>query len=256
MAPPPPMPEQPGRHGPIVRAVTAVLAIAGVLAAAACAVPRATVDPAGRLDILGPGPGFSPASGSGEWSVVGPDDGTGPQFTTVQTKGIRALRVVSGRKPGVLFRHVDAILVVAPYLSWAWDVEPHAGTEHPARLIVGFHGGNPESGSWGSRPFAWLGSDLPPYDRLLTIGWDASALRRGYLSPPREDKRTPRHYTERGGEENTGSWQLETVDLTQIYRQAWPGDDLSRVKIMFIGIAATGSETPATANFSGMVLSR
>jgi len=234
--------------------MAAVMAI--LIGLSACAVPRATVDPAGRLDILGPGPGFSPAGGSGEWSVVDPGDGSGPQFATVETKGIRSLRVVSGRKPGVLFRHIDAILLVAPYLSWSWDVEPHAGTEHPVRVIVGFYGGNPASGSWGSRPMAWLGSDLPPYDHLLSIGWDASALRRGNLSPPREDPRAPRHYTERGGEENTGTWQFETVDLADIYRQAWPGDDLSRVKIMFVGIAAVGSEEPAAASFSGLVLSR
>lgn len=238
-------------------ATTAIfLMVAAAVGLAACAVPRATVDPAGRLDILGPGPGFTPAAGSGEWSVVGPGDGSGPQFSTVETQGIRSLRVVSGAKTGILFRHIDAILVVAPYLSWAWDVEPHTGTEHPIRVIAGFHGGNPASGSWGSRPLAWLGSDLPPYDRLLTIGWDISALRRGSMSPPREDPRAPRHYTVRGGDENTGTWQFETVDLADLYRQAWPDDDLSKVRVMFVGVAAVGGEAPAAASFSGLVLSR
>lgn len=234
---------------------TAAMVMAA-LALSACSVPRATMDPTGRLDILGPGPGFSPTLGSGEWSEVGPGDGTGPRFATVTIKEIRSVRVICGRKPGILFRHVDAILAVAPYLSWAWNVEPHAGTEHPARLIVGFYGGNPESGSWGSRPLAWLGPNLPPYDRLLTIGWDTSALRRGSLSAPRKNPRAPRHYTERGGEENTGTWQFETVDLSQIYRQAWPGDDIPRTKIMFIGLASVACPTPAAASFSGLVLSR
>jgi len=27
------------------------------------------------------------------------------------------------------------------------------------------------------------------------------------------------------GSENTGSWWFETVDLSDIYRRAWPGDD-------------------------------
>lgn len=253
MAVPPMIPARRRRRVSVLRLAAAMTAILGL---AACAVPRATVDPAGRLDILGPGPGFSPTGGSGEWSTIDPGDDSGPQFVTVETQGIRSLRVVSGRKPGVLFRHIDAILVVAPYLSWNWNVEPHADTVHPVRLIAGFYGGNPESGSWGSRPLAWLGSDLPPYDRMLSIGWDASALRRGSMSPPRKDGRAPRHYTVRGGEENTGAWRLETVDLAQIYRQAWPDDDVSRVKIMFIGIAAVGSEAPAAASFSGLVLSR
>ena len=233
----------------------AVMAVGIAVGVAACAVPRATVDPSGRLDILGPGPGFSPKAGSGEWILVDPGDG-GPTFTTAEAGGVRSLAVVSGRQAGLLVRRTDAILVVAPYLSWAWSVVPHAGTEHPVRLIVGFYGGDPASGSWGSRPMAWLGSELPPYDRMLTIGWDASALRRGNLSPPREDPRSPRHYTVRGGEENAGVWRFETVDLAEVYRQAWPGDDVAAARIMFVGIAAVGGEVAASANLSGIVLSR
>jgi hypothetical protein len=226
-----------------------------VLGIAACTVPRATVDPSGRLNILGPGPDFSPDRVSGEWIRVDPGR-DGPRFATANADGIRSLAVVSGRQTGLLVRRTDAILMVAPFLSWAWSIAPHTGTEHPVRIIVGFYGGDPASGSWGSRPVAWLGSELPPYDRLLTVGWDASALRRGNLSPPREDPRAPRHYTVRGGEENAGVWRFETVDLAQVYRQAWPMDDPSAAKIMFVGIAAVGSDAPASANVSGIVLSR
>ncbi len=239
----------------IVASSRAGAALGIILALAACAIPRATVDPSGRLDILGPGPGFSPEKASGEWIRVDPGDG-GPSFATAEANGVRSLRVVSGRHAGLLVRRTDAILVVAPYLSWAWSIETHAGTEHPVRLVVGFYGGDPASGSWGSRPTAWVGSDLPPYDRLLTIGWDTSALRRGNLTPPREDPRAPRHYTVRGGEENAGVWRFETVDLAQVYRQAWPGDDAAAAKVMFVGIAAVGGEVPGTANISGIVLSR
>jgi hypothetical protein len=229
--------------------------IAVILALAACTVPRATVDPSGRLAILGPGPDFSPATVSGEWIRIDPGDG-GPAFATAEADGVRSLRVVSGRQTGLLVRRIDAIMVVAPYLSWAWSVETYPGTEHPVRLVVGFYGGDPASGSWGSRPTAWIGSDLPPYDRLLTIGWDTSALRRGNLTPPREDPRAPRHYTARGGEENAGVWRFETVDLAEVYRQAWPGDDAAAAKVMFVGVAAVGGEAPAAANISGIVLSR
>lgn len=239
----------------IVAGTRAGAAFGIILSLAACTVPRATVDPSGRLDILGPGPDFSPAKVSGEWIRVDPGDG-GPTLTTAETEGVRSLRIVSGRQTGLLVRRVDAILVVAPYLSWAWSIGTHAATEHPVRLVVGFYGGDPASGSWGSRPTAWLGSALPPYDRLLTIGWDTSALRRGNLTPPREDPRAPRHYTVRGGEENAGAWRFETVDLAQVYRQAWPGDDAAAARIMFVGVAAVGGEAPAAANISGIVLSR
>jgi len=233
--------------------------LAGLAVAAAiagCAVPRAMVDPAGRLDVLGPGPGFSIDTLSGEWAGAGAAGDEGPTFTTPESGGIRSLHVVSGAETGLIYRHTDAILPVAPYLSWAWNVGPHAGTEHPVRVLVGFRGGDPDGGSWGSRPWVWLGSELPPYDRLLTIGWDSSALRRGYLTPPRDNPRAPRHYTVRGGAENTGIWSLETVDLARIYGEAWPGDDPAKAKIVFIGLAALGGGPPAMADVSGLRLSR
>jgi len=239
----------------IVASGRVVAAIAVAVALAACTVPRASVDPSGRLNILGPGPGFSPAAGSGEWILADPGD-DGPTFVTAEADGVRSLRVDSGRQSGLLARRTDAILVVVPYLSWAWSITPHAGTEHPVRLVVGFYGGDPGKGSWGSRPMTWLGSRLPPYDRMLTIGWDASALRRGSLSPRREDPRAPRHYTVRGGEENSGVWRFETVDLTEVYRKAWPGDDPAAAKIVFVGVAAVGGNVPASASVSGIVLSR
>ncbi len=223
---------------------------------AGCEIQRAAVDPSGRLEILAPSPGFAGAEDSGEWKTVVADPEHGPRFVTREYEGVQSLGVTSGSATGILFRFTDAILPVAPYLSWAWNVEPHGATEHPVRIIVGFHGGDPESGSWGSQPLKWVGSDLPPYDRLLTIGWDASALRRGHLTPPRENPKAPRHYTVRGGRENTGEWRLETVDLTRLYHLAWPGDDASAAKILFIGIAALGSVAPATMNLSGLVLSR
>lgn len=245
----------PARRRGIAATVRTAVAVGLAVGLAACAIPRAVMDPSGRLDILGPGPDFSPDTVPGEWCRVDPGD-DGPRFAVAETEGIRSLRVVGGRKTGLLARRTDAILVVAPYLSWAWLVAPHAGTEHPVRLVVGFYGGSPESGSWGARPLAWLGSELPPYDRMLTVGWDASALRRGNLTPPREDPRAPRHYTVRGGRENAGVWRFETVDLAHLYRQAWPDDDPAAARIMFVGVAAVGSETPASADLSGIVLSR
>lgn len=226
------------------------------LSTTGCEVRRATVDPAGRLEVLGSGSDLFAPRTSGEWSVAGATDDNGPRFVPTETAGVRSLRVTSGRKTGILFRRTDAILLVAPYLSWAWNMEPHGGTDHPVRIVVGFQGGNPESGSWGSQPLKWLGSDFPPYDRMLTIGWDASALRRGHLGPKRENPLAPRHYIVRGGLENAKEWRLETVDLTQLYRKAWPSDSVAETHVSFVGIAALGRTMPTSANISGLVLSR
>jgi hypothetical protein len=60
-------------------------------------------------------------------------------------------------------------------------MDPKPSGVHPVRLVVGFHGGNPKS-----------------------------STRRQATS----------RYTARGGRENTGSWWLETVELSDIYRRA------------------------------------
>lgn len=234
-----------------------LLALFVCVALAACEVQKAEVDPSGRLEILAPSPGLEANGTAAQWKMVTADSEQGPRFVEQEFQSVRSLRVTSGAVTGILYRNTDAILAVSPFLSWAWSVEPHGGSQHPVRIIVGFYGGDPESGGWENRPRPrWVGSDLPPYDRLLTIGWDASALRRGHLTSPRENPQAPRHYTVRGGDENTGEWRLETVDLTGLYRMAWPGDDVSATRIVFIGIAAVGGAVPATANISGLVLSR
>lgn len=231
------------------------LCLVACLTATACEAPRATVDPTGRLEVLTPDPGFSVTDGVGEWTTINLDEKNGPRFGVSEFEGVRALRVTSGQKTGVLLRNTDAILVVAPYLSWAWKLGPHPGMQHPVRIAVGFRGGGSEGGQRG-KPLGLLAPKLPPYDRMITIGWDASALRRGHLGEPRQNARAPRLYTVGGGGENIGNWRLETVDLSRLYRRAWPDDDLVSVKIAFVGIVSLASQAPASASVSGLVLSR
>lgn len=244
------------RHNRRSGALAVMITCLAAFGIGGCEVPRATVDPTGRMEVLAPAPGFSASKAKRGWAVAGETGEAGARFETTNRGGVPALRIVNGRKTSILFRHTDAILTVSRYLSWAWNMGPHEGTQHPVRIVVGFHGGDPESGSWGSQPTVWIGSQLPPYDRMLTLGWDISALRRGHLGALRENPRAPRLYTVRGGSENTGNWHLETVDLADIYRMAWPRDDVIRAKIMFIGIAALGNAVPTVADVSGLVLSR
>ena len=230
-----------------------VLALAIVLLVG-CAVPRAALEPGGgQIPILGPTPGFSPANLPASWVIEGTIDGPG-QASVVDKDGVPALRLASGPNGFVLARLTRARLLATPYLSWAWNMEPHEGDSHPVGLVVGFHGGNPASRSWGAETWRWLGTALPPHDRRLAIVWGARALTRGSFDGLGEDTR-PR-YIQRGGRENTGSWWLETVDLADLYGRAWPEDDSGRVGIVFIGIAAQPAEAPARAHVSGVLLSR
>ncbi len=220
--------------------------------------PGPSVQPWGRLEVLGPGERFSLELLPADWVIEGASAG-GERISVVEKQGVPALRMTSGEDGFVVVRRTRAMLLATPYLSWAWNMDPHRAAHHPVRMVVGFQGGNPDGASSGGRPFAWFGSALPPHDRGLAIAWSDSALGRGNLSRPGGDQEDrAARYTARGGRENTGAWWLETVDLSGLYAEAWPRDRLGGVRVVFIGVAAAATDTAtATAGyFSGIVLSR
>jgi hypothetical protein len=230
-----------------------VLAVLSVLAA--CAAPRAGIDIEGKLDVLGPTPDLVAAGLPGDWVSQGR---AGPgQARVVERDGVPALRLTPGGDGFIVARRLDAALVMSPYMSWSWNVEPHGAGLHPVRLIVGFHGGHPDSAGRAREPLSLLGSALPSHDRSFAIAWADSPLRRGsVLRPEGAGPRAPL-YIARGGRENANAWWLETVDLERIYRELWPGDASSRVRVVFVGLAVTpaAGDTPA-AFVSGIRLSR
>ncbi len=242
-------PEKTGKT--IGRRLTAMVL---VVFAAGCTAPGAIVEPEGRLDVFNPDTvtgAFLPK----DWVVDGPDV-AGTYLSTVVKDGTPALKIVNGEKSFVAVRRTQAMLLASPFLSWAWYMETLPGGYHPARLVIGFYGGNEKSRSWKSRTFPWLGSPLPANDRALAIVWGSSALQRGTLvGAAKGDKARPR-YIARGGRENGGKWWLEYLDLAGLYQRLWPGDDLGRVRIAFIGVAAPGGKPPTAAYISKIVISR
>lgn len=216
-----------------------------------CASPTAAVDVEGKLDVLGPTVEFA-AGPRGDWVAEGTFERN--QAVVVENEKIPALRVAAGPRAFVLARRTQAYLLATPYLTWAWNIEDHGRGIHPIRLVVGFWGGAPDSVGRKTEPFAWLGRRLPRHDRALAIGWADSALQRGNLDIADADKPHAPLYIVRGGRENVGRWWVETVDLSHLYRQAWPDDDAGRASVSFIGVAAA----PGTAAslISGLRLSR
>ena len=201
-----------------------------------CTVERAAVTPEGLLEVLGPLPGFSPVELPGDWAMESSGDITKDQLHVITKDGLPALRVSNGENAFVIVRRTQAMLLSTPYLSWSWIIDPPSTPGfHPVRIIVGFHGGAPESGSWGGQPFKRLGTSLPPHDRAISLTWGESALQRGTLdlSQAATARSAPR-YVVRGGRENAGTWWLENVDLADLYSRAWPTDEPSRAQIMFI----------------------
>jgi len=171
---------------------------------------------------------------------------------------LHELRVSSSGEGFALVRKTDAVLLATPYLNWRWNVQPGDWKYHPVRLLVGFN----EGGSTPSRPRGlaklFPGLSLPPHDRGLTIGWGPSALMRGSFIHMQNENSPQQevYYTIRGGQENAAKWWTETVDLSHLYAKAWPDDDASRAKIVFIGIGAAKSRGPQTSLIGDIRLSR
>jgi hypothetical protein len=221
-----------------------------------CAVPRAPVDPSGILEILAPSPGFSPRQPPADWVISGSADA---RLAVVTLDGVPSLRIDPGEDRVLLARRTRAALLVSPYLSWAWNMEASANDHHPVGLIVGFLGGNREGGAGSLGRWILPTAGLPRHDRALLLTWGGSALQRGSMENGAPEKvgrnGTTVGYVVRGGRENAGIWWLDTVDLSALYADAWPGDDVGRARIAFVGVAAA-ADGHGRAHISGIKLSR
>lgn len=238
------------------RSLLVALGVASLAAyLAACAEPAANRPPSGSMDVLGPIPAFEPSALPPDWVTEGAV-GRG-QLTVVERDSIPALMVVNGDENFVAAKPTRASLLATPYLSWSWNMEMRDSGTHPVRLVVGFNGGDRQRPARASPPPPSPGQALPVHDRAIVITWGDSALQRGAIVKPDATKvpRPPSRYTARGGRENAGSWWLETVDLSDIYRRSWPDDDAASAQITFIGIAASAGRPPSPAYLSGIRLS-
>jgi hypothetical protein len=229
-----------------------------LLTLAGCAVKQTNVAPEGLLAVLGPFPGFSPENLPDDWTIEKNGSLDVKQLQIVTKNGMPSLKITNGEDSFIVVRRTNAMMLATPFLSWSWFIEPPSTSGyHPVHMVIGFYGGDPASRSGGNRPFRWLVSSLPTHDRAMSLTWGESALQRGTLTaPPAGSASAAPRYTVRGGRENAGSWWLETVDLSDLYRQIWPQDDSAMAQVVFIGIAASARRTPAPAHVSGITLSR
>lgn len=229
---------------------------------AACAEPRATITPEGRLDVLAPLADFSPDGHDAGWLVEGDEDAARRALGVTRHDGIPALSVMPQGEAFLAARRTRAMMLASPYLSWAWSLDTTDHARHPVRLVVGFNGGQPnaERPGWTLSSWRSLKTSLPEHDRALILVWGDSALQRGRLDPgaTREANAPPLqgapHYIVRGGRENARHWWLESVDLAGLYRTLWPGDAAAKVRVAFIGVAVDPVDR-AGGRISGIRLS-
>jgi len=219
-----------------------------------CVVPQAEVSPEGTLEVLSaaslvPGPKLP-----SDWVVDTEGDGViGREAIDIENRVNGAILTLrTARQRFVLARRTKATLLATPYMGWSWRMTASTGHESDIRIIVAFHGGKPESRSWGGEPLAYLGLTLPPFDRAIAILWGRSALERGSLST---SAAIP-EYVARGGVEHEDTWWSDNLDLAALYRKAWPDDRIERARIMFVGFAVAEGAGEARASFGDIVVYR
>jgi hypothetical protein len=241
---------------PKTRSSLVLLAVAALLAACANNAPPPLNTAGGRAIILGPEPGFDPASLADPWWRTA-DRGSTERFATVDLAGRPVLRIdapADGQPTtSALGRRLAVPLLSMPYLHWAWYLEPAIfvggpgdGLDRGLRLTIGFYGGHPRSPQITDR---WFGgpNGMPASDRQIDLVFGGIAQPRGenaiqHMSAIsdaglKRELRPPAFNQD-------GEWKLEALDIANLYGQFWPRDRLDRVQIAFIGVSGLPGRPP------------
>ncbi|MGQ0664875.1 MAG: hypothetical protein ACT4P2_15100 [Pseudomonadota bacterium] len=229
--------------------------VGALLAAlAACAEPPPGPLPAagGHALVLGPDAGFDPARLPTDWWRQ--PRGSSGGFALADLDGIQVLRI-DAASGALIGRRLAAPLLATPYLRWAWYLDPGAfgsgagdGLDRGLRLVVGFKGGTVRGSQLTDRLFAFFGSDLPAHERTIEIAF-------GGVGAPRAENarqhlsvvsdRGMRRTLRPPASDQAGQWQIEAIDLAEIYAQLWPSDRLAEIEIGFIAVGGLAARLPA-----------
>ena len=219
-----------------------------------CSLSEADISPEGQLEIFGPSNSFSAENFPDDWVLEGIEyeELSSYALITKNYGGTLVLRLMSFDKSFIILRRTKANLLASPFLGWSWNVSPTSGQAGAISIIVGFFGGAPTSRSWIIEPFANLGKKVPPYDRAISIVWGADSEIKGNIE---KNNKLPR-YIVRAGTKDTETWLNENLDLSNLYRQVWPEDNVVRARITFVGFTSVSTAVPTTAKFGDVVLYR
>ena len=121
--------------------------------------------------------------------------------------GVPSMRFETHDSASMLFRHVDIDLAAYPMLAWRWYIElpvrsplderTREGDDHPARLFRRFA---TDGGEKRAMEVIW-GNRLRPGEYKYIGGFP--------------------HFVADAGEERTGRWLEEKIDLGHIYAEIW-----------------------------------
>jgi len=121
--------------------------------------------------------------------------------------GVPSMRFETHDSASMLFRHVDIDLAAYPMLAWRWYIElpirsplderTREGDDHPARLFLQFM---TDRGEKRAMEVIW-GNRLKPGEYKYIGGFP--------------------HFVADAGEERTGRWLDEKIDLARVYGEIW-----------------------------------
>lgn len=222
-----------------------------------CARPPDLAGIGGAYNILGPDREFVVAMRSSDlpthWHSKGELTPNALSIDDVQR--VPSLRVDANASAYWFVRKVNASLLATPYLSWSWFASPPVQGANPVRLVVGLADvGTSRKSSW----WHLAGSNMPRADRIVAIEWAETALGRGSVigpTPHAEDYSYAR-YIARGGAEHGSRWWTDSVDLSTLHRQLWPGNPLKNTEVRFVGVWSSRSPYSASMHFANIRLFR
>ena len=212
------------------------LALWGVLLVAGCAeapgARMAMIDNAAT--VIGPEATLDPAAPPADW-FAGP--GAGRSFAVVDRDGHRAIEVRGAET--ALGRRLSVPLLAAPFLRWAWRVEP-GGAESGVRLIVGLE----RRGAAPARP--------PSRLELALIGTAGGARVTASLDGGRPV------LLRRADPQASATWLIEAIDLAALLRQLSPTPPDGELSVVFVAVGGVGRRGDARAlgQVAEVVLSR
>jgi hypothetical protein len=141
--------------------------------------------------------------------------------------GVPSMRFETHDSASMLFRHVDIDLAAYPMLAWRWYIElpissplderTREGDDHPARLFLRFA---TDRGEKHAMEVIW-GNRLKPGDYKYIGGFP--------------------HFVADAGEERTGRWLDEKIDLGHIYAEIW--EDAAPAHLVDIAIFCDSDDT-------------
>lgn len=229
-----------------------------------------------------PAPAFANAGLPGDWI---PDPKTaGQTISFTEKEGIPALKITATSEQTFSGRRLNIALIASPYLRWSWYLEttpldgssPHisdatARPKNPMRLRIAFHGGSREEDGRPASP--WRAPGIPSHDRLLDLIWEwqpATRTQGGDWRPVELPTTSlPKAsgagfvpgcsvpcIVVRNGLTDSDQWWLEAADLEKIYKNFWPEDHLTKVRVVFVAFGVESSPVPMAGYLADLAFHR